>query len=207
MMFICTRLPPSTVSRRFSSTLLCYNASLLVLRAAAEYSVEATPDFWLLMHRLLRTYDYLITVYGAVLCAAALKTIVQWNGERGHTYFFQAELPYDVRSYPYAGYAVGPRVKEHTAVGVGVYHFFRDYPVTVRSGITCPTALVSSFMDPFGVFLDGKGTMLHIINGLFSSIVAGFLSYLFAEFFAQCACIVKRVSQLKEFVQMQWLSR
>ena len=46
------------------------------------------------------------------------------------------------------------------------YHFFRDHPVTVQTGITCPAALVSSFVDPFAVFLDGKGTMLHIINAI-----------------------------------------
>lgn len=46
----------------------------------------------------------------------------------------------------------------------GVYHYFRDYKVTVKSGITCPEALESSFDSPLAVFLNGNGTMLHIIN-------------------------------------------
>lgn len=54
----------------------------------------------------------------------------------------------------------------HAYVACYRYHFFRDYPVTVRSGITAPATLVSSFVDPFGVFLNGKGVMLHIINDL-----------------------------------------
>ena len=32
-----------------------------------------------------------------------LKDIVKWSGERGATFFFQAELPYDVQEYPFAG--------------------------------------------------------------------------------------------------------
>ena len=45
-----------------------------------------------------------------------------------------------------------------------VYHFFRDYKVTVQSAITCPKALEGSFFDPLAVFLNGNGTCLHIIN-------------------------------------------
>lgn len=55
-----------------------------------------------------------------VIECTALQTIVQWNGDRGKTFFFQCELPYDVASYPYAGYSVAPHVREHEAVGVGV---------------------------------------------------------------------------------------
>ena len=128
-----------------------------------------------------------VTMY-AIAAEHTLEDVLRWNGERGKSFFFQAELPCpplqtslccsaesclttggllrldDVRAYPYAGYAVSSHVKEHQAVGVGVYHFFRDHPVTVQSGITCPRALESSFVDPFGVFLNGKGTMMHILN-------------------------------------------
>ena len=54
---------------------------------------------------------------------------------------FQSELPYDVPSYPYSGYNVTAGVKAHTSYGAGVYHYFRDYKVTVQSAITCPPAL------------------------------------------------------------------
>lgn len=104
-----------------------------------------------------------VIMYG-LAAEHTLKDVVQWNGDRGASFFFQAELPYDVQSYPYAGYAVAPHVSAHQSYGAGVYHFFRDFAVTVQSGITCPVALETSFVAPLGVFLNGNGTMLHIIN-------------------------------------------
>ena len=79
------------------------------------------------------------------------KDIVLWSGERGASYFFQAELPYDVSSYPYSGYTVADHVKVHESHGAGVYHFFRDHPVTVQSGIKCPKAMEDSFHSPLSV--------------------------------------------------------
>ena len=83
-------------------------------------------------------------------------------------YFLQAELPYDVTrvygSEGYTGYRVGAHVAEHDAVGVGVYHYFRDYAVTVEAGIVAPERLVSRFVSPLAIYLSGRGTMRHIIN-------------------------------------------
>jgi hypothetical protein len=93
-----------------------------------------------------------------------LRDIVLWSGERGASYFFQAELPYDVRSYPYSGYTVASHVQAHESYGAGVYHFFRDYNVTVQSGISAPTALELTFHSPLTVFLNGKGTILNVLN-------------------------------------------
>jgi len=96
-----------------------------------------------------------------------LQDLVQWNGERGETYFFQAEFPYDVNQdygEEYVAYRVADGVASHKASGVGVYHFFRDYPVTVSSGIVCPASLEASFQYPMGAFLNGKGTVSHVIN-------------------------------------------
>ena len=45
-----------------------------------------------------------------------------------------------------------------------VYTFFRDYNVTVQSGIVTPPAVASSFVNPLGVYLSGKGIMDHVIN-------------------------------------------
>ena len=66
-----------------------------------------------------------------IISARIVQDIVVWNGERGKSFFFQAELPYDVESYPYSGYAVAPTVTTHEAHGAGVYHYFRDFNVTV----------------------------------------------------------------------------
>ena len=104
-----------------------------------------------------------VTMY-ALAAEHTLKDIVRWNGDRGASYFFQAELPYDVEAYPYSGYNVTGAVTEHVSYGAGVYHFFRDYPVVVESAITCPPALESSFHDPLAVFLNGNGSILHILN-------------------------------------------
>jgi hypothetical protein len=96
-----------------------------------------------------------VEMYG-LAAEHTLQDIVQWNGDRGAVYFFQAELPYDVKSYPYAGLAVASGVQAFRAYGCGVYHFFRDFNVTVQSAMTCPASLEGSFVDPLAVFLNGK---------------------------------------------------
>jgi len=98
----------------------------------------------------------------------ALHDQVQWNGERGNTYFLQVELAYDVDQWyadaKYTGYRVAPNVQSHKAYGVGIYHYFRDHAVTIDTGVVVPTHLESSFISPFGVFLNGSGVMRHLIN-------------------------------------------
>jgi len=100
-----------------------------------------------------------------------LGDMLVWNGERGRLYFYQAEFPYDVTQdgygrKGYVGYRVGAHVKEHKAYGVGVYCFFRDYGVSVHTGIAAPASLVKSFVSPFIVFLTGHpGSGIgHVIN-------------------------------------------
>jgi len=109
-----------------------------------------------------------VTMYG-LAAEHTLKDIVMWNGEKGAVYFFQSELPYDVTQdfadQGYSGYRVSDNVTTHKAYGVGVYHYFRDHEVTLPSGIVVPEALEDSFVAPFGVFLNGLGTMTHVING------------------------------------------
>ena len=55
-------------------------------------------------------------------------------------------------------------VQEHVAFGAAVYKFFRDHPVTVATGISVPKAVESSFVAPLGVFLNGLGTLSHVLN-------------------------------------------
>lgn len=101
-----------------------------------------------------------------------LGDLTVWHGDRGQTYFYQSELPYDVSpdTWPssFAGYRVEDGVTSHTGVGVGVYHYFRDYPVTVDSGIVAPKSNASSdgvtFVSPLGVYLSGNGVMNHVMN-------------------------------------------
>jgi len=98
-----------------------------------------------------------------------LGDLVSWSGERGATYFFQAELPYDANSsyaeHGYTGYRVADTVTQHDAYATGVYHFFRDHAVSVVSGIRVPGALESRFRAALSVFLNGRGTIQHVLNG------------------------------------------
>ena len=64
----------------------------------------------------------------------------------------------------YVAYRVNSTVQQHNAWGVGVYTFFRDYNVTVQTGISVPPALVDNFVAPLGVYLSGKGVMMHVID-------------------------------------------
>uniref|UniRef100_A0A7S4SB81 Pectate lyase superfamily protein domain-containing protein n=1 Tax=Alexandrium monilatum TaxID=311494 RepID=A0A7S4SB81_9DINO len=108
-----------------------------------------------------------VTMYGLAV-EHTLKDMVQWSGNAGETYFYQSEYPYDVtQAYADAGYVsyrVNKTVETHRAYGVGVYHYFRDYPVRIESGISVPPWLTNSFESPLGVYLNGLGEMKHIIN-------------------------------------------
>jgi len=110
-----------------------------------------------------------VSMYGLAV-EHVLTDGVQWNGERGSTYFFQCELPYDVPlewgAKKFVGYRVGANVTQHSSHGAGVYHYFRDFPVVVETGISAPVHLQSSFVSPLSVGLNGLGTMKHVLNDL-----------------------------------------
>ena len=117
----------------------------------------------------LRVHGDDVTMYGAAV-EHTLGDLTQWYGERGRSYFYQSELPYDATqanfgALGFVGYRVGAAVTQHDAWGTGVYHYFRDHAVTVASGIAAPAALVSRFTSPFVVYLSGSGTVQHVING------------------------------------------
>jgi len=119
------------------------------------------------MHGLLVDGDD-VTMYGLAV-EHTTEDLTVWKGERGATYFYQSELPYDATQAQfgdagYCGYRVAEGVQQHQGWGVGVYAFFRDHNVTVESGIVCPPALESSFVAPLSVFLNGNGGIRHVIN-------------------------------------------
>ncbi|WP_344791476.1 adenylyl cyclase [Gryllotalpicola daejeonensis] len=106
------------------------------------------------------------------------KNQVVWNGERGTTVFYQSELPYDVPNQAawtdrsgrtardgYASYRVGDRVRTHTAYGLGVYSYFNQgVDIVEASAIQGPTAPDVRFADMVTRFLDGSGSITHVIN-------------------------------------------
>jgi len=109
-----------------------------------------------------------VTMYGLAV-EHALEDNVIWSGERGKTYFFQCEFAYDVtqKNYGdkgYAAYRVAPQVQKHESYGAGVYHYFRDEAVSVKSAIVCPSTLEDDFHSPVSVYLNGMGTVKYIVN-------------------------------------------
>jgi len=116
-----------------------------------------------------------VTTYGLAV-EHHLKDGVVWNGESGEVYFYQCELPYDVTQQQlgdpgYVGYRVSQNVKNHTAYGVGVYSFFRDYDVAAAGGFAAPAS--TKFIDPFTRYLSGNGQIMHIVNGQGATVNAG----------------------------------
>ncbi|MDH2427166.1 discoidin domain-containing protein [Sphaerisporangium sp. TRM90804] len=99
---------------------------------------------------------------------------VIWNGERGRTYFFQNEMPYDPPNQAsfmngstlgYAAYKVADSVTTHEAWGLGSYCLFLDdtsivaeraFEVPNRSGVRLHNMVIVS--------LGGVGTIRHVVN-------------------------------------------
>jgi hypothetical protein len=109
-----------------------------------------------------------VTAYG-LACEHTLQDLCQWNGDNGRCYFFQAEFPYDVTasyaSLGYTGYRVGNSVTNHQSYAAGVYSFFRDHDVTVKSGIVAPGGTGIQFTNAFTRYLNGNGGIAGVLNG------------------------------------------
>jgi hypothetical protein len=114
-----------------------------------------------------------VTMYG-LFVEHFQKYEVTWNGERGRTYFFQNEMPYEMPNQAawmngstrgYASYKVADSVNEHHAYGVGVYCVFtKDASVVGERGFEVPVKPNVTFTDLVTVSLGGQGTINHIIN-------------------------------------------
>jgi len=113
-----------------------------------------------------------------------LHDLVVWNGERGRTYFYQSELPYDVTQANfgapgYVGYRVSKNVQNHHVWGAGVYSFFRDNDVTTVDGFQSPTGAGIVFVNPFTKFLSGLGQISHVLNNRGNAVnIQSTISYL-----------------------------
>lgn len=98
-----------------------------------------------------------------------------WRGERGRTYFYQNELPYDPPSQAawmagpargWAAYKVDDTVREHEAVALGIYVYFRTNPqVVLDSAIEAPRRPGVRFRHVTTMSLGGGvGTIAHLVN-------------------------------------------
>jgi hypothetical protein len=106
-----------------------------------------------------------------------------WNGERGRTYFYQNEMPYDPPNQAaymngstqgWAAYKVADSVNTHEAYGLGSYCYFnvnksvvnaRAFEVPAKSGV--------KFRDMVTVSLGGTGTITHVINNTGDAVNSG----------------------------------
>lgn len=111
------------------------------------------------------------------------KNQVIWNGDGGQTIFYQSELPYDVPSQAawmdgkqkgYASYKVANSVTTHSAYGMGVYSFFNVGPDIVdHAGIDAPFKPHVTFKDLVTIFLNGNGSIAHVINDYGDAVLSG----------------------------------
>ncbi len=111
------------------------------------------------------------------------KNQVVWNGNGGETIFYQSELPYDVPSQSawmdgavngYSSYAVSSPVKTHMAYGVGVYSYFNlGVNIVDNSAITVPNVAGVTVTDSVSVFLNGSGSITHVVDNAGAAAVKG----------------------------------
>jgi hypothetical protein len=98
-----------------------------------------------------------------------------WRGERGRTFFYQNELPYDPPSQQaymdgvtrgWAAYKVADHVDHHAGVAMGIYaNFTADPTIVLESAIEAPRRPDVTFTDVTTISLGGgKGTIAHLVN-------------------------------------------
>ena len=126
------------------------------------------------------TADHGVVVNGANVTALGLavehyqKEQVQWNGNCGETIFYQSELPYDPPTQSawmrgstngYESYVVADKVDSHQAWGLGVYSYLNVGPDIVEDrAILVPKSTGVSVNDAVTVFLNGHGSITHVVN-------------------------------------------
>ncbi|MDO0924097.1 adenylyl cyclase [Streptomyces sp. TG1A-8] len=126
-----------------------------------------------------------VTAYG-LFVEHHQKYEVLWNGNHGHTYFFQNEHPYDVPTQSawrhgstngYAAYKVGEHVTDHHAWGLGSYCYFnlnadiytdRAYEVPDTPGVVLTSLMTVCLNGP------GGGGILHCVNNTGDPVQNGF---------------------------------
>jgi hypothetical protein len=114
-----------------------------------------------------------VTMYG-LFVEHFQKYQTVWNGERGRTYFYQNEMPYEMpnqaawmngSTHGYAAYKVADSVNTHQAWGLGSYCVFTlDQSVVAERAFEAPVKPGIRFTNMVTVSLGGQGTINRIIN-------------------------------------------
>jgi hypothetical protein len=123
-----------------------------------------------------------VTMYG-LFVEHFQKYQTTWNGERGRTYFYQNEMPYEMPNQAawmngstrgYAAYKVADSVTDHQAWGLGSYCVFSlDQSVVGERAFEAPVKPGIKFTNMVTVSLGGQGTINRIINDKGSPAVRG----------------------------------
>ncbi|MBK1809868.1 sialidase [Clostridium sp. YIM B02505] len=96
-----------------------------------------------------------------------------WNGERGKTYFYQSEIPYDAPNQDrwmngkikgYASYKVSDKVNSHEAYGIGVYSYIINQGIKLDRAIEVPDKKGVKIKNAVTIYLSGHGGISNIIN-------------------------------------------
>lgn len=111
---------------------------------------------------------------------------VLWLGERGRTYFFQNEPPYDApnqaswtsqggRVDGYAAFKVANTVKEHHSIGMGSYAVLTgtDGNVNKKNGFEIPNSPNVKLEKMCTTRFAGSGNIQNVINGIGGSTATG----------------------------------
>ena len=109
---------------------------------------------------------------------------VIWNGNGGKVVFFQNELAYDVPSQAawmeapgvngWAAFKVGNRVRTFNGYGMGSYSFFNQgVDIFAANAFEVPKTLApGSLHNLLTIFLNGKGGIQNVVNGIGGSATA-----------------------------------
>jgi hypothetical protein len=98
---------------------------------------------------------------------------VVWNGEEGHTWFYQSELPYDAPSQEawragangWPSYVVSEGVAAHEAWGLGIYAVFTERPgMILDRAIEMPRAPGVAVHHAVTLSITDKGSIAHVVN-------------------------------------------
>lgn len=114
-----------------------------------------------------------VTVYG-LFVEHHQQFQVLWNGNRGRTYFYQSEIPYDPPDQPgyssapgtngWASYKVEDSVSSHEAWGLGIYSVFIQPNVVLSRAIEVPKAPGIRFHHMITVALGSHGAISSVID-------------------------------------------
>jgi len=114
-----------------------------------------------------------VTIYG-LFVEHHQQFQVLWNGNRGRTYFYQSEIPYDppdqasYTSAPgpngWASYKVADNVTDHEAWGLEIYSVFRHPDIVLSRAIEVPQKPGVRIHHMITVALDDKGEISNVID-------------------------------------------